>query len=198
MHTSRIPSSGFRKWLSIPLLMMLFAAIMIGTAHAAPLEATWKLSQEGDLQPLDWRLTLEFNRPVSVLELSKKIKCLTASATTMFTVINATDTASPLLSQPLPSERTRFILGPKSPAKNLNDCLITIAEGLSAAGGEPLASAVQVKFECRDTVDVLSVEPFYTADEGRGIAVTVSKPIDAAALKRKLRILPPIGRINSY
>ncbi|MBP7635603.1 hypothetical protein KBA41_15650, partial [Candidatus Ozemobacteraceae bacterium] len=103
MHTSRISSFGFRKWLLMPFLTMLFAAAMIGTADAAPLEVTWKLSLEGDLQPLDWRLTLEFNRPVSVLELSKKIKCLTASATSMFTVINATDTASPLLSQPLPS-----------------------------------------------------------------------------------------------
>ncbi|HOT26907.1 MAG TPA: alpha-2-macroglobulin family protein [Candidatus Ozemobacteraceae bacterium] len=196
MHTSRFPSSGFRTWLLIPFLTLLLAAVMAGTAHAAPLEVTWKLVQEGDLQPLDWRLTLDFSRPVSVLELSKKIKCLTASATTMFTVINATDTGAPLLSQPLPSERTRFILGPKQPAKNLNDCLITIAQGLAAPGGEPLESAVQIKFECRETVDVLSVEPFYSPSEGRGIAVTVSRPINAAALKRKLRILPPVGRIR--
>lgn len=196
MHTSPVPSSGFRKLFLLPLFMAVFISAMLGTARATPLEVTCKLAQEGDYQPTDWRLALEFNRPVSVLELSKKVKYLTASASSMFTVINATDTASQPLSQPLPSERTRFVLGPKAPAKSGVPCMITIAQGLTSPGGEPLSSPAQVEFEARETVDVLSVEPFYTIDEGRGIAVTVSRPIDTSALKRKLRILPPIGRIK--
>lgn len=196
MHTSRIPSSGFQRLVLLPLIMAFFSLAMLGTAWASPLEVSWKLAQEGEFQPADWRLSLEFNRPVSVLELSKKVKYLTASATSMFTVINATDTDGALLPQPLPSERTRFVLAPKAAAKSGAPCRIDILPGLTAAGGEPLAAPVKIEFEARETVDVLSVEPFYNIDEGRGIAVTVSEPVDTSALKRKLRILPPIGRIR--
>ncbi|HNW36969.1 MAG TPA: hypothetical protein PKM25_18665, partial [Candidatus Ozemobacteraceae bacterium] len=165
-------------------------------AGASPLEVTCRFSQEGEVQPADWRLLIEFNRPVSVLELSKKVKYLAASATSMFTVINATDTTGAPAPQPLPGERTKFVLGPKTSAKSGSGCVITIAPGLSAPGGEPLMAPVQVAFEARETIDVLEVEPFYNGDEGRGISVKVSDAIETSALKRKLRILPPIGRIR--
>ncbi|HOY65626.1 MAG TPA: alpha-2-macroglobulin family protein [Candidatus Ozemobacteraceae bacterium] len=176
------------------LLGLLFVPALPGAA--APLEATLIPAVEGEYQALQWRIAIEFSRPVPVLDLSKKIVYTENGKKAAFTVINATDTTGTPLPQPLPSERTRFVLEPKNPAKPLAACEIEIAKGLTAAGGEPLASSTKLSFETRRQVEVLDLHTYYNAETGRGIDVTLSEEVEPSALKKKLRILPPIGRIK--
>ncbi len=166
-------------------------------AMAADLAVKHEFRSPGDVQPPEWRLKLEFDRPVSVLDISRMVTLTVNGKPGLIKIINATDLAADPSTQPLASERTIFILGPKAALPPGASCTLFLGKDLPAADKKSrLGSDLRVKFQTGDTARLLSVEPLYQDSERKGATLTLSTDLSVKDLKAQIRVLPPVGRLT--
>ncbi|EKD82395.1 MAG: hypothetical protein ACD_39C01326G0002, partial [uncultured bacterium] len=148
----------------------------------------------GDVQPVNWRLKLEFTRPVSILEISKRLSCKLDGTSTRIKVINATSFDVEEQKKSLPPERKIFIIGPaeKNPATGTYE--ITITKGITAAESkEVISSNTTVKFSTKGAITISSVEPFFNDANEKGVYFDLSDNVKDFKLRKHVKITPPIG-----
>jgi len=151
-------------------------------------------SVSGDVQPENWRLKLEFNRPVSILEISKRISCRQNGTNSRIKVVNATSFEAENQKKSLPPERNIFIIGPadKDPATGTWE--ITVAKGIIAAESkEVIANSTTIKFSTTDAITMSSMEPFFDSPDQKGVYFDLSDDVKDYKLARHVKITPPIG-----
>ncbi len=118
-----------KRTLFIGLLM---ACCLVSGIQAGEFELSYELSGQGNLQPANWQLRLEFNQPVSVIEISKNVSLKFNNQKQSFKIWNATQIGADEEKKSLPSERRVFIIQPQKPANQPGECEITISKNLAA------------------------------------------------------------------
>ena len=180
----------FRCLTVLYCLLLLTSSVTAGEAFSF----VHSFAIAGDMQPTSWRLKLEFNRPVSILEISKRLSCKLDGVGTKIKVINATSFDIQEQKKSLPPERNIFIIGPadKNPATGSYE--ITVARGITAAASKDVISSnTVIKFGTKDAVTMFSVEPFFYKATEKGVYFDLSENVKDFKLRRHVKILPPIG-----
>lgn len=174
--------------------MLCLLLLTTGVMAAETFSFNHSFSVPGDVQPANWRLKIEFNQPVSILEISKRLSCKLEGSNKKIKVINATSFDSEDQKRSLPPERNTFIIGPsdKSPATGTWE--IKIARGIVAAGRkEVIPSDTIIKFSTTNAVNLYDVEPFFTRSSRKGVYFDLSANIPDYKLARHIKIVPSIG-----
>ncbi|NLI78407.1 MAG: hypothetical protein GX442_18460 [Candidatus Riflebacteria bacterium] len=186
------------RWLACFILTsILFLGSGVAPVSAEDLSLAHRFPSAGDTQPPDWRLQLEFSRPVSVLDISRMVTLTTNGKPSLFRIVNATDLAAEPSSQPLSGERTIFILAPKAPATVGASCTVFVGKGLPAADKKSrLAADLRIRFQVSDSARLLEVTPYYSGADNHGAKLLVSSDMNAGDLKAQIRVLPPVGRLK--
>ncbi|KAF1081339.1 MAG: hypothetical protein GQF41_2145 [Candidatus Rifleibacterium amylolyticum] len=151
-------------------------------------------STSGTVQPANWRLKLEFNRPVSILEISKRISCRQNGKNSRIKVVNATTFDAEEQKKSLPPERKVFIIGPaeKNPATGTWE--ITVAKGIIAAESkEVIGNSTTINFSSTDAVTMSFLEPFFDSSDDKGVYFDLDDNVKDYKLARHVKITPPIG-----
>jgi hypothetical protein len=151
-------------------------------------------SISGDVQPTTWRLKLEFNRPVSILEISKRISCKQNGNNSRIKVINATSFDAEDQKKSLPPERKIFIIGPseKNPATGTWE--ITVAKGIIAAESkEVIGTSTVISFSTINAITMSYLEPFFDSSDDKGVYFDLDANVKDYKLARHVKITPPIG-----
>ncbi|MBU1109147.1 MAG: hypothetical protein KKB51_20890 [Candidatus Riflebacteria bacterium] len=159
-----------------------------------PFSFTHSFAITGDMQPTNWRLKLEFNRPVSILEISKRLSCQLGGINTKIKVINATSFDEQEEKRSLPPERKIFIIGPAAKKPATGSYEITLTKGIIAAESkEFISSNTVIKFSSKDAVTMSAVTPFFDRATEKGVYFDLSENVKDFKLRRHVKIFPPIG-----
>jgi|GEM_PF-260261 len=188
-----------RKSAFVKILFGIVFLLVLGSgSFASGLTVSHRFSLEGPIQPTSWKVVLEFDKAVSVLELSRRISYKFGGKPQLFKIINATDTESPLCVQPLPSDRDKFVLEPKEVSDSMATCTIVVSKELTSVDGKnSLDNDLKLEFQVRETVEIGALEEFYESSDKRGIRFQCSSQgVSESELKSQIRIFPPIGRIS--
>ncbi len=180
------------------LTVCFFLTILgLGYVQAAGLGLTYQTSAAGSLQPSNWQLRLEFDRPVSIIELSKRVELQTNGRKAEFKVVNATDLGEPEASKALPSERYVFVLKPAKESEASGSCRIIIDEKLTSADKKSrLNKKHEIIFQTAVGTTLLGSEPYFNSKSDKGVRIYLSDRVKDYALKKQLRIFPPVGHFT--
>lgn len=174
---------------------LFFIAMLCSSAFSANnLELTHSFPTSGKTQPNKWRLKLEFNQPVSVLEISRRIAMKVNGTSASFKIINSLNHDSPVLEKSLPPERKIFVIAAVKEAIASSSVQVTISKGLNTADGKSSLSAdTTIIFETQGSVTVSGHEPFFYEAKDKGVFIDISDNVSDYKLKKHLRIFPPVG-----
>ncbi|MBF0501279.1 MAG: hypothetical protein HQM09_14160 [Candidatus Riflebacteria bacterium] len=168
-----------------------------GTLFAADiLSVTPRFNQPGQEQPFDWRLLLHFSHPVSQTAVAHDITCKMDGKSSELVILNATDTDSGIAANPLPNERSRFVVTPKLPCTKIASGEIIIPAHFAAIDGALLEASKHVSFQVFPSIEVEAVKGYYTSEKNRGVSFTIPRKCDVTDLRDHVRIMPPAGPID--
>jgi uncharacterized protein YfaS (alpha-2-macroglobulin family) len=173
---------------------LLIACCLVSGIQAGEFEFSYELSGQGNLQPANWQLRLEFNQPVSVIEISKNVSLKFNNQKQSFKIYNATQLGADEEKKPLSSERRVFIIQPQKPATQPGECEITINKKLAANNQKAqLKKERKISFKIATGTTLLGHEPFFYSADNKGVRIFLSDNVKDYQLKRKIRIFPPVG-----
>ncbi len=176
---------------------LLFALIMLAQASANDLALKYHLSAEGSLQPANWQLRLEFDQPVSILEVSKRVSLKFKSKNAEFKIWNATELGAAENRKALPPERQIFILRPSPVPSATGSCRIVIDGKLASANNKArLNRQREIIFDTALGTTVLGAEPYFNSPTNKGVRIYLSELVKDYQLKKKIRIFPPVGMFS--
>lgn len=178
------------------LVAVIFLATLLTTTVSAAnsLELSHSFPSAGDIQPEAWRLKLEFNQSVSVLEISKRVSIKINGNNASLKIINSLTHDGQALDKSLPPERKIFILTGSKNTVASSSVKITIAKGLYSADGKSfLANDTLINFTTKGSAKVIGFEPYFYDAKDKGVFIDISDNISDSKLKKHLRIFPPIG-----
>ncbi len=185
----------FRKGISIFLALICMTVVFSGAACAGTtLDLSSTFSLEGALQPIDWRLKLEFSMPISSLELSKKLKCRFNNSNLSYRIINALEHGEKDSDKPLPSERQIFIIAPDKISDATGTVEITIGKGLQAADKSANLSADTIlSIKTQKAISMTGSEAFFDSISEKGVMIDLTENVKDYRLKKHVRIFPSVG-----
>ncbi|HPT46975.1 MAG TPA: alpha-2-macroglobulin family protein, partial [Candidatus Rifleibacterium sp.] len=175
-------------------LTCLFVLFNGSVSAAADLQLKGSFALTGDVQPMDWRLKLEFSLPVSSLELSKRLKCRFNKTSSSYRIVNALDLDQPVSEQPLPSERKIYIIAPEKPAAATGTVEVTVGKG-AQSGDKSAALTADALFTAKTSlaINLTGSEPFFDNAKEKGLLIDLTDNVKDNKLKKHVRIFPSIG-----
>jgi hypothetical protein len=174
--------------------ILLLLAISAAMVSANNLELNHSFATTGDIQPAKWRMKLEFNQPVSVLEVSKRITIKIDNKPGSFKIINSLSHEGEELEKSLPPERKIFVIGPEKETIASSTIQVIAAKGLYSADGQSfMPNDIMVNFRTSASISLLGNEPFFFEKDDKGIFIDMSEDVKDFKLKKHLRIFPPVG-----
>lgn len=181
--------TGFWRLSFVLSLLLVFVCSGL---WAEPLALDYQLPGDGNVQPSDWRIRLEFNRPVPVLDISAKINLTMNGKKAEFKILNSIDLSGKTTPSALSPQRQVFVLGAPAEAPATASYVLTIADSIKDSKGK-LAKASLIKFNTRPAISVTGTEPYYFDRESKGVIIDLSEDVKDYKLRRSLRINPAIG-----
>ena len=176
------------------LLTIIFCGLNSAYAANDSFSITHSFSEKGTEQPFAWRLKLEFNKPVSTLELSKHIKYKENGKNKKIKILNTTELNKVEKNSPLPMERKIFVITPQKPSKKEVSSYIHVSSSLKSADKkQKLSSGINIDFDLKDSISVICHNEYYYSASNKGIYIYLSEKIKDYELKNQLKIFPPIG-----
>ena len=170
---------------------------MLWAADTTPaLTVKTLFSQEGDVQPSEWKLTLEFNRPVALLDLTRHLIYTVNGKARLLKITNVKNADTEAGAA---FEGSRFRVEPKEKVSAVATAALTLAAALPASDGPgTLGTAMKLTFGLQNFAFVSKVECLYVkGDEHPNfVRFSCSADIPPEKLKSQVRILPPIGKIK--
>ena len=182
------------KTLFLAGFLLLITSVL--PAFENPLGFSYQLSGSGNVQPQDWQIRLEFDHPVSSLEISQNISLKFNKQNTKFEFHNSTELGENEQKKALPSERKVFIIKPAKIPQKPGDFQLIINKGLTAANQAKLQKKKIIEFSTVSGTTLLGFEPFFSSPTNKGVYIYLSDKIRDHLLKKKIRIFPPIGRFR--
>ncbi|MFZ2960918.1 MAG: MG2 domain-containing protein [Candidatus Ozemobacteraceae bacterium] len=177
------------------LLAVLFSSV--GTLFATDiLSVSPRFDQPGKEQPFDWRVLLHFNRPVSQAVVEKNVSLLTDGKADQIIILNATAADSDISPKPLPTERSRFVLAPKTPCSKIASGEILLDRNLTSVDGAILEKQVRISFRTFPSVEAKDVKGYYTDEKNRGVSFQLPADFGVSDVKEYIRIMPPVGPLD--
>lgn len=178
----------------IPVVFFLLL-LFIGVINSAlALDLSVGRAVPGDVQPVDWRLKLEFSSPVSSVELSKKIRCRFNATGLNYRIINTLELDEPEAAQPLASERSVFVIAPEKAGEATGSIEITISRGLQAADKSSALSADSVvTFKTQKAIRMTGGEAFFDSPSEKGVLIDLTDNVKDYRLQKHLRVFPSVG-----
>ncbi|MGM0598877.1 MAG: alpha-2-macroglobulin family protein [Candidatus Rifleibacteriota bacterium] len=174
--------------------LLLFTTVL--PAFAAPLSLDYQLSGSGNVQPRDWQIRLEFDQPVSSLEISQNINLEFNERNTKFEFHNSTELGDREQKKALPSERKIFIIKPSKVPEKPGNYRLIINKGLSADNNAKLKRKKTIEFSTVSGTTLLGFEPYFQSPKNKGVYIYLSDKIRDHLLKKKIKIFPPVGRFQ--
>jgi hypothetical protein len=179
------------------VVILLFVSNAASALDMNPLNFSWKLSADGNFQPLDWQLRMEFSYPVSILEISKNVSMKMNGSKAEFKVYNATELGESERKKALDPERKVFIIQPKSKIKKAGNWEISIKKQLKAGKAKAgLKKNHVITFETVTGVTLLGYEPYFYSPTEKGVKIFLSERVKDYQLKKKVRVFPPVGMFS--
>ncbi len=179
-------------WSVVCLLMLVL--VLYQTAWCAdkvPLSVTHAFAQNGELQPANWKLTLNFSRQVGLLDLTRSLTYSVNGKVRLLRIAGLPGDAKI-------ASGSRFIVEPKDLLEAAASVTVSLAATLNAADGPgTLESPLKLQFSISPFVFISDVEARYEEHRSRPrtLRFRSSADVDASEFKQVLKILPPPGKL---
>lgn len=175
-----------------------FLAIFTLTANcswSADLGLKYQLPGEGSLQPANWQIRLEFDQPVSALELAKRVALKQNGKKAEFKIHNSLEMGENEQGKALPSERKIFVIKPAEVLLNASgSCRVTVDSRLTSSDNKfRLNKEREIIFDTAVGTTMLGYEAFFDSPTRKGVRVYLSDRVKDYLLKKKVRIFPSVG-----